>query len=58
MIEITHKQFEHQLQQLQDDKEQGLSGPFIHPAPKGNMHSDPFRKYAWTIKGKLALQKS
>ena len=58
MIKTTQEQFEHQLQQLQDDKQSGLSGPFIHSAPKGNLHRDPFREYAWLVKKEIVLQKT
>ena len=58
MIVCTQQQFEQKLQQLQMDKPSGLSGPFIHSAPKGNMYRAPFKEYAWTIKNRVVLQKN
>ena len=57
MIECTQQHFEEVLSQLRADPGSGLSGPFIHSAPRGNMHRGPFKEYAWMIGKDTMLQK-
>jgi hypothetical protein len=56
MKKCTQQEFERQLKKLQEDKQSGLSGPFIHAAPRGNMFRGPFREQAWLI-GKTTILK-
>lgn len=57
MIECTQQQFEQLLKQLRDDPDSGITGPFIHSAPRGNMHRGPFKEYAWMVGKDTALKK-
>ena len=43
---------------LRDNPQSGLSGPFIHSAPKGNMFRGPFRERAWMIGKQTVLKKA
>ncbi len=56
MKKCTQQEFEQQLKQLRNDSQSGLTGPFIHSAPKGNMHRGPFKEYAWMV-GKVTMLK-
>ena len=58
MKKCTQMEFEKQLRILQEDTQSGLTGPFIHSAPKGNMHRGPFRDYAWMIGKEAVLRKA
>ena len=58
MIKITNNEFGQQLKELQDDKQSGLTGPFIHSAPKGNMHQGPFKEQAWMVGPDTVLKKT
>ena len=58
MIECTQQEFEQKLQQLQADKQSGLTGPFIHSAPKGNIFRGPFKERAWMIAKDVVLKKA
>ena len=57
MIECTQQQFDEELSQFRDDPQSGLSGPFIHSAPAGNMFSGPFKEYAWMVGKDTVLKK-
>ena len=52
MKECTQQYFEEQLKELQNNPQSGLSGPFSHAAPKGNMFRGPFREHAWMENGR------
>ena len=49
MMKYRQQIFEQWLKQLRDDKQSGLTRPFIHSTPIGNMHRDPFKKWAWMV---------
>ena len=58
MIECTRQEFEQQLTQLQDDHLSGLTGPFIHSAPAGNMFRGPFKEHTWMVGKDVVLRKT
>ena len=58
MNEYTEANFKQALEELQKDPQSGLTGPFIHSAPKGNMHRGPFSDYAWMIGKETVLRKA
>ncbi len=58
MNECSRQEFEQNLKQLQDDKQSGLTGPFIHSAPKGNMFRGPFREHVWMVGKDTMLKKA
>jgi len=63
MTEITEAEFKQRLADLKSQRKTdaagcciaGLLGPFVHSAPRGNFHSGPFHKKAWTLKGETVL---
>ena len=58
MRPCTPEEFKTQLERLQNDPKSGLSGPFIHSAPAGNMFQGPFRMWAWQIGSETILKKT
>lgn len=58
MKKCTEQYFEEQLKKLRNDPQSGLSGPFIHSAPAGNMFRGPFKEQAWMIGKKTVLMKA
>ena len=58
MIECIQQQFDEVLSQFREDPGSGLTGPFIHSAPKGNMHRGPFKEYAWMVGKDTVLKKT
>jgi len=56
MKECKKQEFEKQLKEFQNDPQSGLSGPFTHAAPRGNMYRGPFREQAW-MRGKATVLK-
>lgn len=57
MDKCTQQEFEKRLDELRNDPQSGLTGPFIHSAPAGNMFRGPFRERAWMIGKKTVLMK-
>ena len=58
MKNCTQQEFEQQLKQLQDDKQSGLTGPFTHSAPAGNMVRGPFKEEAWMVGKETVLMRT
>lgn len=57
MTECTEQIFKQLLATFQDDPGSGLTGPFIHAAPVGNMFRGPFREQAWMVGKTVVLKK-
>ncbi len=57
MMPCTEQMFNHLLEVLREDARSGLTGPFIHAAPAGNMFRGPFREQAWMIGRTVVLMR-
>ncbi|WP_372808587.1 hypothetical protein [Pontiella sp.] len=58
MSEYTQPQFEEVLGRFRADPGAGLAGPFVHSAPRGNMHRGPFKECAWSVGKDTVLKKT
>lgn len=56
MIMCSEQLFYLLLEQFRNDAQSGLTGPFIHAAPAGNMFRGPFREQVWMV-GKTVVLK-
>ena len=58
MNKCTEIEFHQQHQQLKENGQSGLSGPFIDSAPAGNIFRGPFREFVWVIGQEPMLKKT